>query len=97
MNCSRTCPKSLNPGKAIASIKHSISNGHADGKGDGLGAVAGALSGRRGVARDADAKGDGVRVVVCSARRWGGSLKRGGSHRRETVGVEHTRLCPPVS
>ena len=26
MNCSRTCPKSLNPGKAIASIKHSISN-----------------------------------------------------------------------
>uniref|UniRef100_A0A068EY58 Succinate dehydrogenase [ubiquinone] iron-sulfur subunit n=1 Tax=Wildemania schizophylla TaxID=1134705 RepID=A0A068EY58_WILSC len=26
MNCSRTCPKSLNPGKAIASIKHNINN-----------------------------------------------------------------------
>nr|YP_010338888.1 succinate:cytochrome c oxidoreductase subunit 2 [Bangia atropurpurea]UNJ18855.1 succinate:cytochrome c oxidoreductase subunit 2 [Bangia atropurpurea] len=24
MNCSRTCPKSLNPGKAITAIKHSI-------------------------------------------------------------------------
>ncbi|CDF32202.1 unnamed protein product [Chondrus crispus] len=24
MNCSKTCPKSLNPGKAIASIKYRI-------------------------------------------------------------------------
>lgn len=29
MNCTSVCPKGLNPGKAIAKIKQSISAGHA--------------------------------------------------------------------
>ena len=28
MNCSKTCPKHLNPGKAIAEIKMQIAEGH---------------------------------------------------------------------
>jgi len=28
MNCSKTCPKHLNPGKAIAQIKKRISDTH---------------------------------------------------------------------
>ena len=28
MNCSKTCPKGLNPGKAVASIKKKIAESH---------------------------------------------------------------------